>query len=102
MSKLPEKSGVLNRFNIVLLMVIDEVGWRIDMLDWEDGRSVWSEEGFVVDCMSCRRTRGAKAIGGPSNLGVYDVGADLTVVQLLAGSIGRQVDCMEPDQVACL
>ena len=35
-----------------------------------------------------------------SNLGIYDVGSDLMVVQLLAGLVGRQVDGMEPDQVA--
>ena len=51
----PEKPGVFNGVDFVLLMVIDEVGWgwRINVLDREDGRSVWSEEGFVEDCMSC-------------------------------------------------
>ena len=44
---------VQHLLHLILLMVIDEVGWRIDMLDWEDGRSVWSEEGFVEDHMSC-------------------------------------------------
>ena len=51
----PEKPGVFNGVDFVLLMVIDEVGWRwrSDVLDGEDGRSVWLEEGFIGDSVSC-------------------------------------------------
>ena len=99
----PKEPGVLDGIDFILLMIIDKVGWRwrINVLDWEDGRPVWSEEGFIEYRMSCGRTRGAKAVGRPSNLGVYDIGSDLTVVQLLAGSVRRQVDGVEPDQVTC-
>ena len=98
----PEKPRLLDGIDFVLLTVIDEVGWRwrVDVLDREDGRSVGSEEGFIEDCMPCGQARGLKVIGRPSNLGVCDVGSNLMVVQLLAGSVGRQVDGMEPDQVA--
>ena len=52
---LSEELGVLDGIDLVLLMVINEVGWRwrIDTLDWEDGRSVGLEEGFIEDHMSC-------------------------------------------------
>ena len=45
----PEKLRIFDGIDFVLLMVIDEARWRrrIDMLGREDGRSVWSEEGFV-------------------------------------------------------
>ena len=52
----PKEPGVLDGIDFILLMVIDEIGWRwrMNMLDWEDGRPVWSEEGFIEDHMSCR------------------------------------------------
>ena len=71
------------------------------MLDGEDRRFVWTKKRFVEDSVSCGRTRGSKSIGRSSNLGIYDVRPNLAMVQLLAGSIGRQIDGMEPDEVAC-
>ena len=51
---LSEEPRVLG-IDFVLLMVIDEVrwGWWIDALDWEDGRSVWLDEGLIEDHMPC-------------------------------------------------
>ena len=99
----PEKPGVFDGVDFILLMVINEIrwGWRIDMLDGEDRRFVWTKKRFIEDSVSCGRTRGAKSIGGSSNLGIYDIRPNLAMVQLLAGSIGRQIDSMEPDEVAC-
>ena len=99
----PEKPGVFDGVDFVLLMVINEIRWRwrIDMLDGEDRRFVWTKKRFIEDSVPCGRTRGSKSIGGSPNLGINDVGSNLAMVQLLAGSIGRQIDGMEPDEVAC-
>ena len=90
----PEKPGVLDGIDFILLMVVDEIRWRwrIDMLDGEDRRFVWTKKRFVEDSVPRGRTRGSKSIGGSSNLGINDVGPNLAMVQLLAGSIGRQID----------
>ena len=32
---------------------------------------------------------------------MYDIRPNLAIVQLLAGSVRRQIDGMEPDEVAC-
>ena len=71
------------------------------MLDGQDRRFVWMKKRFIEDSVPCGRTRGSKSIGGSSNLGIYDIRPHLAMVQLLAGSIGRQIDSMEPDEVAC-
>ena len=99
----PEKSGVFDGVDFVLLMVINEIGWRwrMDMLDGEDRRFVWTKKRFIEDSVPRGRTRGSKSIGGSSNLGVYDIMPNLAMVQLLAGSVRRQIDGMEPDEVAC-
>ena len=99
----PEKPGVFDRVDLILLMVINEIRWRwrIDMLDGEDRGSVWTKKRFVEDSVPCGRTRGSKSIGGSSNLGMYDIRPNLAMVQLLAGSVRRQIDGMEPDEVAC-
>ena len=50
-----EEPRVLDGIDFILFMIIDEVGWgwRINVLDREDGRSVWLEEGFIEDSVSC-------------------------------------------------
>ena len=70
---MPEKPGVFDGVNFVLLMVINEIRWRqrIDMLDGEGRRFAWTKKRFIEDSVSCGRTRGSKSIGGSSNLGVY-------------------------------
>ena len=99
----PEKLGVFDGVDFVLLMVINEIRWRwrIDMLDGEDRRFEWMKKRFVENSVPCGRTRGSKLIGGSSNLGIYDIRPNLAMVQLLAGSVRRQIDGMEPDEVAC-
>ena len=100
---MPEKPGVFDGVDFVLLMVINEIGWRwrIDILDGEDRRFVRTKKGFIEDSVPCGRTRGSKSIGGSSNLGIYDIRPNLAMIQLLAGSVRRQIDGMEPDEVAC-
>ena len=47
----PEKPGVFDGVDFVLLMVINEIRWRwrIDMLDGEDRRFVWTKKRFIED-----------------------------------------------------
>ena len=69
----PEKPGVFDGVDFVLLMVINEIRWRwrIDLLDGKDRRFVRAKKRFIEDSVPCGRTRGSKSIGGSSNLGVY-------------------------------
>ena len=52
---MPEEPGVFDGVDFVLLMVINEIRWRwrIDMLDGEDRRFVWTKKRFVEDSVSC-------------------------------------------------
>ena len=51
----PEKPGVFDGVDFVLLMVINEIRWRrrIEMLDGEDRGFVGTKKRFIEDSVSC-------------------------------------------------